>query len=239
MKLYSSIPITECGDPLVQIPRDKFAFVEPHPYAALGAPYGKTSPWMLRQRTIQALEKAQAELETLHPGWKIKFFDAYRPHPVQAYMVGLEFATQVKKAGLESMALTPEQREEIYKRVYRVFAIPSDDPATPPPHSTGAPFDVTLQDENDVEVNMGSPIDENSDRSNPDHFKNSTIPHEKQAHENRELLYRILRNQGFHRHWAEWWHFSHGDQIWAQIERETNPTSNATAIYGRADLSGK
>jgi len=40
VKPYRSIPIRECGEALVHIPRDAFAFYDPHAYVALGAPYG-------------------------------------------------------------------------------------------------------------------------------------------------------------------------------------------------------
>ena len=237
MKPYSTIPIKECGEPLLPIPVDKFAFFEPHPYVAQGAPYGNASPWMLRQSIIEGITRAQANLQKVRPGWKILFFDAYRPHQVQAYMVELEFKTQAKLAGLDYATLTPQQREALSEKVYRIFAIPNDNPLHPPPHSTGAVMDITFADENGKEVDMGSPIDENSDRSNPDYFKDAPELHLKKAHENRELLYNLMRAEGFHRHWTEWWHFGRGDQIWALIERTTNPANpSAPAIYGRADL---
>ena len=52
MKTYQAVPIDECNDPLVDIPAVPLCFTQPHPYVVLQAPYGATSPWMLRQRVL-------------------------------------------------------------------------------------------------------------------------------------------------------------------------------------------
>jgi len=234
LKPYRSIPIRECREPLVAIPRNEFAFFDPHFYVALGAPYGGESPWMLRESILESLQKAQRTLQALKPGWKILLFDAYRPNAVQAFMVERELTILARQAGLTPTALTLNQREQLMEKVWRIWGIPSADPATPPPHSTGAVFDCTLIDEKGIEVDMGSPLDENSDRSNPDYFSLSTSPKEQQAHAHRTLLNDILCAEGFIRNPTEWWHFSRGDQLATWVNRDKNP--DAVAIYGRADL---
>jgi D-alanyl-D-alanine dipeptidase len=240
MKPYHSIPIHDCGEPLKPIPQENFAFFMPHPYVALGAPYGNTSPWMVRSGVLAALTRANEALKTAHPGWKLKIFDAYRPTPVQNFMVEHEFALQAKIAGF-AIPLSPQDREALTTKVFRLWAVPNDDPKTPPPHSTGAAIDLTIADANGTDIDMGSPIDENSDRSNPDHFMSAVEPHLKAAHQNRALLNRVMTGQGFVRHPTEWWHFSCGDQFWALLTRQaltdkTQPDSQAVARYGRADL---
>ncbi len=223
------------------IPPDHFAFFNPHPYQALGAPYGGASPWMLRQGVLDALNRANQRLAALRPGWKIMIFDAYRPNAVQAFMVEREFAIQAKLAGLDVDKLTPADRETLGVKVFRLWGIPSADPATPPPHSTGSAVDCTLADEHGVEVDMGSPVDENSDRSNPDYFANIATPAAQTAHANRKLLAEAMEAEGFLRHHAEWWHFSLHDQYWTWRMREA-PRAHSdedlpkTARYGRADL---
>jgi len=233
MKPYRSIPIEECGEPLVPIPKDRLAFFEPHPYQALGAPYGNASPWMLRKSVLESLLRAQNQLEQQRPGWKIKLFDAYRPNAVQIFMVEREYKLVAQKAGLDPDILTPAEREELAPRVYRVFAKPSDDPATPPPHSTGAVIDCTLCDEKGNDIDMGSPIDENSDRSNADFFENAPDPKSKAAHRRRLFLKEILEAGGFRRLKTEWWHFSLGDQHWVFREREVTGDPTIIARYGR------
>jgi D-alanyl-D-alanine dipeptidase len=39
LRSWSSIPIVENGDPLLPLPAELFC-LEPHPYVAVGAPYG-------------------------------------------------------------------------------------------------------------------------------------------------------------------------------------------------------
>lgn len=234
MKFYQAIPINECGEPLAPIPGAMFVLADPHPYARYGAPYGDASPWTLRQSVLQALVTAQEKLSRERPGWKIKIVDAYRPNAVQEYMVEREFALLAKKAGLDPAHLTQADRDKLAPSVFRLWAIPSDDPATPPPHSTGSAIDCTLLDADGNEVDMGSPIDENSDRSNPDYFAAATDEKGKAAHENREYLNRLLRAEGFQRDPTEWWHFSRGDQLWAWCERHLDNHQNVNAFYGRA-----
>ena len=235
---YKAIPIEECGDPLVDIPAELFAFTQPHPYVVLEAPYGGTSPWMLRQRVLEALLRAQDALEVCRPGWRLQLFDAYRPLPVQAFMVWREFRLQAELAGrslaaYRDLAEVKEQNPDLYgvlaAKVFEFWGMPSDDPRTPPPHSTGAAIDLTLRDRCGQEIDMGSPIDEASGRSYPDHYVHATSPLTRAFHDNRMLLNAVMTSAGFSRHGNEWWHFSLGDQMWAWAY------GKSAAIFGRAE----
>ena len=79
---------------------------------------------------------------------------------------------------------------------------------------------------------MGSAIDELSVRSHPDHFANSTNALEQQYHTHRQLLWDVMRHSGFQRHPGEWWHFCLGDQMWAWLSHQTNPSELFVAQYG-------
>ena len=103
-------------------------------------------------------------------------------------------------------------------------------------HSTGGALDITLADATGKEIDMGSPIDENSDRSNPDYFAAATDESGKRADAHRGLLNKFMVAEGFTRHPTEWWHFDRGTQMWAYVTRQNDPASQAVAIYGRADL---
>ncbi len=231
MKEYRTIPIQECGEQLVPIPDSGVILLtNPHPYVAIGAPYNGANPWMLREGVLAALFRAQERLTQLRPGWKLLLFDTYRPNDVQAFMVEWEFRQQ--SGGRPSNAVQGPEYDALYEKVWRVWAIPSTSTTTPPPHSTGAAIDLTIADAKGMPIDMGSPIDENSDRSYPDHFK-LTNP---AVHANRMLLHDVLATEGFRRWHKEWWHFSLGDQIWAWEERQANPGSQAISRYGRADL---
>lgn len=234
MKPYQQIRIVECGEPLVAIPFGSFGFVTPHPYQTLGAPYGDKSPFYLRQGVCDRLLKAQTILQQSHSGWRIQIFDAYRPTAVQQFMVEHTFFEVVQARGWHPAQLTQAQRQEALEQVYEFWAVPSSDPAAPPPHSTGAAVDVTLLDYSGQVVDMGSAIDEISPRSYPDHFAESQNPSEQGYHQNRQLLNRVMTDAGFTRHPNEWWHFSYGDQLWAWLTSQTRPKDSALAVYGAA-----
>lgn len=219
---YRSVAIVESGEPLVDIPAAAFAFTEPHPYVALGAPYGDASPWRLRRSVLDALVRAAEQLAERRPGWRLKLFDAWRPVPVQAFMVWREFRLQADRLGRPLHAYAdpadlarrdPVLYAELAPTVFTFWGLPSDDPATPPPHSTGAAVDLTLADAAGREVDMGCPIDETTARAYPDHYADASAPGHRVIHGHRQLLHEVMSAAGFSRHVNEWWHFSMGDQM--------------------------
>lgn len=218
MKPYQAIPIVECNEPLVPIPDDRFLLENPPAYVKLGADYQGKSPYYLREGVLHRLIQAREKLAQIQPQWRIKIFDAYRPVWVQQFMVDYTFNSICVDRALNIHLLTAEEKASIYEEVYQIWAIPSDNPLTPPPHSTGSAIDLTLVDENGKEVEMGGEIDELSARSNPNYYKDSTNFHEKVFHQNREILLEIMTYGGFRRHRGEWWHFSYGDQMWAWLQ---------------------
>jgi zinc D-Ala-D-Ala dipeptidase len=236
IKPYLSISIIECGEKLVAIPTN-FAFTIPHPYQSLGAKYGDKSPFCLRDGVLRCLEASQKYLRSMKPNWHIKIFDAYRPLDIQKFMVDYTFAQLVNSRGWDRDNLALAQQKEIMDLTLQFWALPNEDPRMPPPHSTGAAIDVTLQDENGQEVNMGSEIDEVSPRSFPNYFKTDNSPDAGQFHANRELLYAVMTSSGFQRHPNEWWHFSLGDQMWAWLVNQASDPAqqNQVARYGRVE----
>jgi len=218
MKPYQTVPIKECGEPLIPIPLERFAVVTPHPYAALGAPYGDRSPYFLRQGVVQKLLQAQDRLQQAQPGWQLQIFDAYRPIPVQQFMVDHTFAQLAAAEGLDPAAVDEKTRSRLQAQVIEFWAVPSPNPDTPPPHSTGAAVDLTLVNAAGETVNMGSELDEISPRSYPDHFKDKVDEASGKYHYHRQLLNNAMSAVGFRQHPNEWWHFSLGDQLWAWQE---------------------
>ena len=229
MRPYYQIPIIECGEPLVKIPLELFAVESPHPYQKLGANYGGHSPYYLRQSVVENLIQAQNNLQLLCPNWYIQIFDAYRPVAVQQFMVDYSFGEALRERGLTEKELSPQQREDVWKVVYEIWAVPSLDMKTPPPHSTGAAVDITLVNDLGEVVDMGSPIDEMSDRSHPEYYTHSHQEYDA----NRQLLRDIMLKAGFQRNPREWWHFSFGDQMWAWLSNQSHPETLMTARYGR------
>ncbi|PIG91473.1 M15 family metallopeptidase [Gloeocapsopsis sp. IPPAS B-1203] len=233
-KPYQQVPILECHEPLVPIPLEKFAVVSPHPYQQLGAVYGDRSPYYLRQSVVSALLTAQTELQRQYPAWRILIFDAYRPVAVQQFMVDYTFGQVARTAGLSVDSLSASQCQEIWQQVYQLWAVPSLDKRYPPPHSTGAAVDVTLVNSMNENVEMGSAIDELSERSHPDYYATSICAEAQQYHHHRQILFKVMHSAGFQRHPSEWWHFSLGDQMWAYLT-QANCNDPIVARYGRVD----
>lgn len=235
-KPYQRIPIQDCGEPLVPIPLEQFSVVEPHPYEVLGAPYGDHSPYYVREGVLRALLQAQKHLQFQKPGWQIQIFDAYRPIAVQQFMVDYTYGQLLETWHSKHPAEQMPPKDELINQVYQFWAAPSHDSATPPPHSTGAAIDITLVDELQQVVDMGSAIDEISERSYPNHFADKPDGHA--FHQHRVILSDAMHAAGFRQHPNEWWHFSLGDQLWAWLGITHGDLSNDSkdvAYYGRAE----
>ena len=235
MRPWSPIPIHDCGEPMLELPPELLR-LEPHPYAVLGAPYGAgASPFRLREGALARLLQAQEHLQRHHPDWRLAIFDAWRPVAVQRFMVEHAIGEECLRQGVDRRQPSPEL-DGVIAAVARFWAPPSDDPATPPPHSTGAAVDLTLANAGGAELPMGSPIDAIGTVSEPDHFKEraTQLPEGEERrscllwHGHRAALCEAMQLAGFAQHPNEWWHFSWGDQLWAWR------SGAATAHYGRA-----
>jgi D-alanyl-D-alanine dipeptidase len=154
-------------------------------------------------------------------------------------MVAYAIAEECQRRGVEPHQPSPEL-DAVEQEVGRFWAPPSDDPATPPPHSTGAAVDLTLAGPDGTPLDLGSPIDAIGPVSEPDHFavvaREASDPRlRSQAalfQQRRDRLAAVMLEVGFAQHPNEWWHFSHGDQLWAWR------TGHHQAIYGRCGGSG-
>ena len=234
LRPWSPISIADNGEPLLELPAD-LVRLEPHPYVAAGAPYGEqASPFRLRRGVIERLLAAQQHLQQHHPQLRLAVFDAWRPLAVQAYMVQHAIGAECERLGLDPSQPGPALEAGVAE-VGRFWAPPSADPRTPPPHSTGAAVDLTLIDGDGQPVAMGSEIDAIGAVSEPDHWllQAQALPPgtaRDQAlawHRHREALRSAMLQAGFAQHPNEWWHFSHGDQLWAWQQQQP------LAIYGR------
>ena len=226
MRPWSPIPIEECGEPLQDLPRE-FLRMEPHPYMALGAPYGASgNPFQLRQGVVQRLLKAQQRLSDHDPSLRLSIFDAWRPIAVQAFMVEHSIADLCRERGVELMS--GDAFDRVVADVGRFWAAPSRDPATPPPHSTGAAVDLTLSSREGIPLEMGGEIDAIGAISEPEHYAEQEDPDARCWHQRRQLLADVMDASGFAQHPNEWWHYSFGDQLWAWRK------GAAVAVYAEA-----
>ncbi|TGG79036.1 MAG: D-alanyl-D-alanine dipeptidase [Aphanocapsa feldmannii 277cV] len=221
--------IRECGEPLVELPGSLGRW-DPHPYACLGAPYPSGSnPFFLRLAVVQRLLRARSLLLGSATGLDLIIFDAWRPLAVQTFMVNRTIRQELARLPAAQRG-DPHQLALVRQRVNDFWAEPSADPATPPPHSTGAAVDLTLQGRAGP-LDMGSPIDAMGECSHPFHFADATDPGLRRAHASRLLLRSCMARAGFTPHPLEWWHFSYGDQLWSWS------SGAGGARYGRLERS--
>ena len=79
--------IKDCAESLKDLIND-FYCIQPHPYSSLGAPYGANAhPFRLREGAFLRLLMANRLIESMHPEFSLAVFDAWRPIPVQAFMI--------------------------------------------------------------------------------------------------------------------------------------------------------
>ena len=103
MRPWSPIPIEDCGEPLRPLPPAVLR-MEPHPYMALGAPYGASgNPFQLRQGVVQRLLDAQQRLSEHDSSLRLSIFDAWRPIAVQAFMVKHSISELCRERGVEAL----------------------------------------------------------------------------------------------------------------------------------------
>ena len=231
MRPWSDRPIHENGEALVALPPALLRLV-PHPYVAARAPYGSgADPFQLRSGVVVRLLTAQQHLQARQPELRLAIFDAWRPLAVQAYMVEQAVEAEINRRGIDRADL--DQLAAVRDMVGRFWAPPCPDPSTPPPHSTGAAVDLTLARHSDGNtLAMGGAIDAVHVISEPDYYA-AAAPNTEAAHwhQRRQLLASVMEAAGFAQHPNEWWHFSHGDQLWAWR------TGAGSAVYAAAPSS--
>ena len=78
-------------------------------------------------------------------------------------------------------------------------------------HQAGAAIDVTLASSDRSELCMGTGMQEFT-HATPTGAKVSA-----KARNNRDLLVQVLHSEGLVNYPDEWWHFSYGDRLWAEV----------------------
>ena len=79
-------------------------------------------------------------------------------------------------------------------------------------HQFGCAIDITLCDKDRNVFDMGTDMQEFCDRT-----KTSSADITEEQKQNRRLLVNCLEKEGLINYPSEWWHFSYGDRLWAQI----------------------
>lgn len=220
-----SMPICESGERLFPLGMnlDKI-IVSPQYYTqniegALAESYARQT---VRKKLIHAAG-------CLPFGYRFVIFDCWRPLKVQQALFD-----NLKKG---IIAANPSMSEDdVMKRARKYVAFPSRDEMKPTPHNTGGAVDLTIADENGLVLNMGTEFDDSSEKAETVYFERLLASGDKltwadrEALNNRRILYHIMKSAGFTNYTNEWWHFDYGNQNWAWC------SGSAHAIYGKTHL---
>ena len=209
------------ADPMVEM-RDH-GIAGANAYFTGVAPYherveGAVPDLLLRRPLIDRLAAVNARLAPY--GLELWVFDAWRPLAVQNRFHDHWMPERLRALHPDWDAARIASETERYWAKGAYGAI---DPASPPPHATGAAVDLTIRYPGGAELFMGTIFDDVSEASNTDAFE--TEPEglafsAREARANRRLLYWLMAEAGFANNPTEWWHFSLGDQMWARITGE-------------------
>ena len=191
------------------------------------APVAGAVPDLLLREPLAA-RLVSVNLRLAPYGLELWVFDAWRPVAVQNHFHDHWMPERL-------YALHPDwPAERIATETERYWARGADgpvNPASPPPHATGAAVDLTIRRTGGAELFMGTIFDDVSEASNTDAFEaepDGLAFSAREARANRQLLYWLMDEAGFANNPTEWWHFSYGDQMWARI------TGAAAAFYSVA-----
>lgn len=241
--LRGSVAINDNREPLVSISKESFNFYSPHHYVSQGAPYGKHNPFTVRLGVHNRLQEARAALNSEFPGYRLKIFDGFRPLDVQQFLFNEYIRKLAREKGFDPDSLSAADYGSFENIALQLFAKPGRDPKCPPGHSTGGAVDLTIVDDEGVELLMGTNIDDAGPEIYPSYFESDEI---RRRHgeiastysRNRALLKRVMQAAGFERLFREWWHFSYGDQYWAVMQTLRRGTY-VSAFYGAIELAEK
>lgn len=152
---------------------------------------------ILSKEAATALIAVQNELELLHPGYRLKIFDAYRPqHAVDDFV---QWAKESDES-TRTIFYPKFKKSELFELGYL---------AEKSSHSRGSTIDLTICKMNEdlnpsyTELEMGSIFDYFDETA---HTLNPNISGA--AKENRMLLKMLMEKQGFENYPLEWWHFT-------------------------------
>lgn len=209
--LSNKLPVPEPSDEEMVYLDDKF-LCESKYYRWTekgGTPLPGSSPSIMCRKTVyEMLKKAESFLPE---GYRIKIFDAYRTIAVQTAL--WNYFRKIKEKENPGAS-----SEEIDRQTLFCISYPSYDIFLPCLHNTGGSVDLTIVGPDGSELNMGSEFDEFTERAWTSYYEDASKGEgkDKEARENRRMLYNVMYATGFTNLPSEWWHFDYGNEKWGQ-----------------------
>lgn len=211
-----SIPISECGEPLIDVKNSHELLYGTPPECELTAScYTK-----MRKTVFEKLCKAQKDLP---PGWRFRLYEGFRSLEVQGMLFDQEFQ-RVRERYPHNTAM--EHFHEATRLASPVTN--ADGSKNIPPHNTGAAIDIEIVTETNDLLDMGMAA-KDWIAVDPELCLTDCKLINKNAQKNRRLLLELMQAHGFVNYPTEWWHFSYGDRYWAYHQNVK------AAIYGSAE----
>ncbi len=217
---FNGIPCLDNGEVLLSVkPNDRLEIrpiwddpideIEGPLYAQYISKHPNYNAVFARKTVVAMLTRAAHELPSQY---KLIVRAGHRPKDVQLELLHMV----AHKHKLENPGVS-EHEAITYARVF------VSDPAVKlPPHCCGAAVDVDVLDVKSGKLlDFGCPVNTDSSIA---FLHSSKITSSQKA--NRIMLLKVMLRAGFASYYAEWWHFSYGDQLWAHFYNQKN------ALYG-------
>lgn len=202
---------------------------------ATGKPVAGVNPTVLMRKSIAErlsainyeLQRSKEVQELL--GGKVELFinEGYRSVELQQKLYDEVFPELIRS---EHPKFTTAQ---VNKMRDERIARPPEPGQSPSPHATGAAVDLRLRyQQPELSYVAGTAVDMGKGKRTslltyPDYFEHHKPINKKDktAQQNRRVFYWVMRgallgdDSGFVANPVEWWHWSYGDQLWAQLTK--------------------
>lgn len=214
------IPIRENHEAFIDLRHKKYLAYGPSPEIK----HNQNYTWM-RSSIYHKLIQADRMLpEGLH----LCIYEAYRSLDLQEKLFKKHYR-QIKIAHPDWTEL------KVFRETTRLVSpvVNLDGSKNMPPHASGAAVDIYLVDDAHHPVDMGiHPKDWMQDQ-NGSRSVTASRTISKTAKNYRQIMSKVLTDQGLVNYPAEYWHWSYGDRYWALVKHQ------AYAFYGPKNLDKK